>query len=113
MCFMFSDGAMFDALGHYKYFARTQRDHSFSQLNADASAQYKKKVVGVIVLVPDKFTLHFDDHEVMPIELSDDAGLPIVCKRGQLFSQVYGVHKIPTMNNLGNGNNTDPSASAG
>jgi hypothetical protein len=106
MSFFICDGTMLDAFGHYKYFSRAQRDGSVSQLNGDAAAQHKKKIVRVIMLVPDKFALHFDDHEVMAVELPHDAGSPIICKRGQLVGQVYGFHKIPTMNNLGNGNNT-------
>lgn len=113
MSFFFCDGTVFDAFGHHENFARAQRDHSISQLNADASAQHEKEIVSVVMLVPDKLPLHFDDHEVMPVELPNDAGLPIICERGQLVGQVYGFHKTPTMNNRGNGNNTDPSASAG
>jgi hypothetical protein len=85
MGFIFRDGTMLDALGHYKYFAWDQRDNSISQLNADASAQHEKKIVGVIMLVPDELALHFDNHEVMPVELPNDPRLPIICKRRQLI----------------------------
>ena len=113
MSLLFCDGTVFDAFGHHKNFTRAERDHSISQLNADASAQHEKKIVGVVMLVPDKLALHFDDHEVVAVELANNAGLKMIRKGGQLVGQVYSFHKIPTMNNLGNGNNTEPSASAG
>jgi hypothetical protein len=30
------------------------------------------------MLVPNELALHFDHHEVMPVELADDAGLPVL-----------------------------------
>jgi hypothetical protein len=60
--FILGHRAMFNSLGDYKYFARTQRDSSVSELNADAPAEDKKEIVSVVVLVPIEFALHFDDH---------------------------------------------------
>jgi len=73
----------------------------------------RKKIVGVLMLVPDKLTLHFDDHEIVPVELPHDARLPIVRKRRKPVGEVDGFHRIPSMNNLGNGSSTEPSGSGG
>jgi hypothetical protein len=78
MRFIFGDGTMFNALGNYKYFAGTQCDGSVSQLNVDASAEDQKEVVGFLVLMPNELTLHFDNHEVMSVELANDARLPML-----------------------------------
>jgi dihydrofolate reductase len=113
MRLVFSDRTMLHAFGHYKNLARTQPDRSFPQLNADAPAQHQKKIVRVVMLVPNELALHFHDHQVMAVELPHHARLPMIGKRRQLLRQVDGFHKIPTMNSLGNGNSTDPSGSAG
>jgi hypothetical protein len=111
--FILGHWTMFNAFGNDEYFTRTQRDGSVAQLNIDASAQDKKEIVGLVVLVPNELALHFDHHEVMSVELADDARLPIIRKCRQLVGQVYGFHDIATMNNRGNGSNTEPSRSAG
>jgi hypothetical protein len=54
------------------------------EFDADAAAEYKEKIVGVLVLVPDEFTFQLDDHQIVAVELSDDAGLPVVRKRESL-----------------------------
>ncbi len=84
MRFIFRDRAMFNPLGDHKNFTGTKHDHSVSKSNAHAPAEDKEKVVRILMLVPNKLALHFDYQQVMSIELADDAGLPVLCKRRQL-----------------------------
>lgn len=93
MCFIFGDRAMFDSFRHDKYFPRAERDNSLSKLNLDAPAEDQKEVISILVLVPNKLTLDFDNHEVMSVELTNDPGLPVLCKRRQLVGKVYGFHE--------------------
>lgn len=78
MSFILGHWTMFNAFGNDEYFTGTQRDGSIPQLDVDASAQDKKEIVGLVVLVPNELALHFDHHEVMSVELADDARLPII-----------------------------------
>jgi hypothetical protein len=93
MGFIFGDRAMFDSFRDYKYFTRTERDYSVPKLNVDAPAEDQKEVISIVVLVPDKLTLDFDNHEVMSVELTNDPGLPVLCKCRQLVGKVYGFHE--------------------
>jgi hypothetical protein len=78
MRFILGYWTMFNAFGHDEYFTGTERDDSIPQLNVDASAQDKEEIVGLIVLVPNELALHFDYHQIMPVELADDSRLPII-----------------------------------
>ena len=77
MGLLFSDRSVLYALGHHKYFARTKPNSAVSQLNGDMPNENQKEVVGIVVLVPNEFTLDLHDHEVMPVEATDNARLPI------------------------------------
>jgi hypothetical protein len=75
--FVFCDWAMFHTLRDHEHFARTKPHGAVSKLNDYAPAQDKKKIVSIVVLVPNKLALYFDHHQVMPVELTDHAGLPV------------------------------------
>jgi hypothetical protein len=65
------------ALGHHEYFARTNAHGTVAQLNRNMPDENQKEIIGVIVFVPNKFALDLHDHEVVPVEATDDARLPI------------------------------------
>lgn len=77
MGLVLSDRTVLNALGHYKYFAWTEPNSAVSQLNSDMSNENQKEVVSIVMLVPNKFTLDLDDHEVVTVEAADDVRLPI------------------------------------
>jgi len=64
---------MLDAFRYDVHLARSKRYRSTSQLDIEHALEDEKEVIGVIVLVPDKFTLHFHDHDVAIVELGDGA----------------------------------------
>jgi hypothetical protein len=90
--FLFGHRAMLDSLGDHEYFARPEGDHFLSKLNADAAAENKKEIVGVVMLVPDKFAFHLDYHQVMSVESTDDARLPVLRKGREFLSEIDRFH---------------------
>ena len=76
MGLVLSDRPVLNALGHDEYFAWTKPDNAVSQLNSHMPNENQKEVVGIVVLVPNKFALDLHDHEVVTVEASDDARLP-------------------------------------
>jgi hypothetical protein len=90
--FLFGHGAMFDVPGHYEHLAGAQGDAAVPHLNGQAALEYEEEVVGVVVLVPDKLAFDLDDHEVMPVELTDGSRLPVLRERRKFFRQVDGFH---------------------
>ncbi len=78
MGLIFGDGAVLDAFWDDEYFTWAEVDRTISQLNADASAENEEKIIRVVVLVPYEFAFEFDDHQVVTVELPDDAGLPVI-----------------------------------
>ena len=72
-----SDRAVFDTLGHDKYFTRTKPDNTVSQLNIQVSKENKKAVIGIVVLVPNKFPLDLHHHQVVTVEPAHNAWLPV------------------------------------
>jgi hypothetical protein len=86
------------ALGHDEYFAWTDPNGAIPQLNCDVPKENQKEVVGIVVLVPDEFTLDLHNHEVMPIEATDNPRLPVVRKCCELIDKIYRVsdfHLLP------------------
>jgi len=62
--FVFCDWAMFHTLRDHKHFARTKPHGAVSKLNDYPPAQDEKKIVRIVVLVPNKLALYFDHHQV-------------------------------------------------
>jgi hypothetical protein len=80
MGFLCCDRAMLDSLGYDEHLSRAKPDKPIAKLNFDSTRQYQKKVVRVLVLVPDELPLHLDHHQVVPVELTDHARLPVLRK---------------------------------
>jgi len=78
MGLVLGDRSMFDALGHYEYFAWADTHGAAAHLNGDMPNQNQKEVVGIIVFVPDEFAFDLHDHEVMTVEAADDSRLPMI-----------------------------------
>ena len=90
------DGSVLDTFGNDEYLARPDRNICVSKLNVDPAAENEKEVIRVVVLVPYELALHLDHHEVVSVELTDDAGLPVVRKGPELMRQVNGFHEWKT-----------------
>ena len=60
-----------------------------SHLDRDATLEDEKEIVGFIVLVPDKFTLDLDDHEVVTVELPHVRGCQCP-QRSKLLARLIG-----------------------
>jgi hypothetical protein len=81
--FAFRHGPVLDAFGNHEDLAGTKRYGSVAHLNRDAAAQDEEEVVRIVVFVPHEFTLDFRDHDVVAVELADDARLPMLGKLRQ------------------------------
>ena len=63
------NGAMLDAPGHDVHLPRPERDRSIAKLDIQHAIQDQEEIIGIVGLVPDKFTLHFHAHNVAIVEL--------------------------------------------
>lgn len=86
------NGSVLDSFGDDEYLARPDRNASVSKLNVDPAAENEKEVIRVVVLVPYELALHLDHHQIVSVELTDDAGLPVVREGLELMRQVDGFH---------------------
>jgi len=77
MSFLYCDRAMFDALRNDEHFSPAKPDNPIAKLNFDLTRQDEKEIVRVIVFVPNELPLYLEHHQVMPVELTDYAGLAV------------------------------------
>ena len=90
MGFLGGERPVLHSLWNDEDLARPDRNASIPKANVDAAAENQKKIIRVVVLMPSELALHLDHHEVVPVELTDDAGLPVVrvsslCARSDAF----------------------------
>jgi hypothetical protein len=78
MGFLFSNGAVLDAFWDDKYFAGAKRHGPISQVNANPPVENQEKIVRIFVLMPYELASDLDDHEIVTVELADDAWLPVL-----------------------------------
>jgi polyisoprenoid-binding protein YceI len=64
-----------------EHLTRFQCDYLFAHLNVYATLEHQKEIVRVIVLMPNKFALNLDHHQIVAIELTNHAGLPVLRER--------------------------------
>ena len=91
------DGSVFHAFGHHEYFAWPEPNGAVSQLNSDMPDENQKKIVGIVVLMPNEFALDLYDHEIVPVEAAYDARLPIIRKCREFIREVDWVHDFAAL----------------
>ena len=89
---LYGNGPVLDSFGNDENFARPDRDIFVSKLNVDPTAENEKKIIRVVVLMPYEFALDLDHHEIVSVEPTDDAGLPVVRERLEPMRKVDGFH---------------------
>src|SRR5262245_29962506 len=62
MHFLLRDGSMLHPLGYNEYLTGAQGYGPLPQLDVKLAFENQEKIIGLIVLVPDEFALHFDHH---------------------------------------------------
>lgn len=91
------DGPVLDAFGNHEHFAGTETNGAVSQLEGDFPDENQKEVIGVVVFVPNEFTLDLYHQEVVSVEGADDARLPIVRKCREFIGKIDCVHQYHEM----------------
>jgi hypothetical protein len=64
---------------------------SISKLNVEHALQDEKKVIGVVMFVPDKFAFQFHDHDIEIVELGNCARRKVLGKRRQFLRQINAI----------------------
>jgi hypothetical protein len=76
---------MLDTLWYNVHLPRPKGDRSISKLNVEHALQDEKKVIGVVMFVPNKFAFQFHDHDIAIVELRDCTRRKVLGKRRQLL----------------------------
>ncbi len=59
-------------------------DGPVAEVDAQMAAQDQKELVLVLMVVPDKLALEFDQFDVLPVQLTDDARGPVLAEAREL-----------------------------
>jgi hypothetical protein len=86
--------AVLDASGHHDEFARPDVDRPVAELNPEATANSKKELVFVFVVVPHEHTLKFCQFHFLTIERSDNFRSPVLGDPEQFIVQGDFVHAL-------------------
>jgi hypothetical protein len=81
MGFVLGHWAMLDPLRHHEDLTRAKLNRPVSQLNGDVSSENQKEIVRVVMFVPNEFTFDLHHHEVVTVEATDNARLPVFRER--------------------------------
>ena len=92
MRLLLRDGTVLLPLGDNKQLARTKGDITLAHANGDATFENKEEVIRVRVRVPDKLALDLDHHEIVTVELTDHAWLPVIFEGSEFVYEVDGWH---------------------
>src|SRR6202453_3322658 len=79
---LISDRAMLHSARHDKDLSRAKNHIALSHLNCHSALQDEEKIVRIVVLVPGKWTVHFDDHQIVAIELTHGSRFEMLRERG-------------------------------
>lgn len=75
--FLFRDWPVLDAFRKGKPLSRAVRDVPLANLISDATAQHQKKIIAVVVFVPNELAFHFDNHQIMAVNFPNRSRLPV------------------------------------
>lgn len=91
-------GAVLRAFGDDEQLSWAKGDVTLTHANGDTTLENKKEVIRVVVRMPDELALDLDHHEIVTIELADDARLPVTFEGGELVCEIDGLHsRYPVM----------------
>lgn len=89
---LFRFWTVFDSFGDYEDFARVQNYVTMPHMNREPTFQYQKEIICIIVLVPAERTFHFDNHEIVAIELAHGSWFVLFRERCKLLGKIDGMH---------------------
>src|SRR6266478_337436 len=89
------NGAVLDAVRDDNEFAFAHHTLTIAEFHAERALHDEKKLVFVIVMVPEKFSFELDGFHQRIIDFAYDAGLVVLGNETEFFFQVYGVHGAP------------------
>src|SRR5262249_12793080 len=71
------NGVVLNPLWNDEELPRRKSDLAIAELDHQATLEDEEQLVGVLMTVPDEFTLELRDLHVLTVELTDDAGAPM------------------------------------
>lgn len=63
-----------------------------SKLDTECSTHDEKELVLVLMMMPDELALEFDKLHLLPVQLTDDFGPPVISDLRQLLGEIDFVH---------------------
>ena len=85
-------GDVLDTLLDHKHLSFFHRNFLISKSNLHFTLDHDERLVGIVMLMPYKITLKFDEFKLVIIQLSNHLRRPMLRKEGQLLSKIDGVH---------------------
>src|SRR5271157_3376582 len=89
MDLLFGNWAMLDASGHDWKLAFLQPDIAVPELHPESPLDHQEQLVFVVMLMPNKLALEFHQLDVLPVQLANDPGAPVIVEEGELLTQVH------------------------
>jgi hypothetical protein len=72
-----------------------QPDLPVTEIHPKPPFHYQEKLILILMMMPDEFSLEFDQFDVLAIELAGDPWVPMVVDLAELFLDVYFLHLHP------------------
>ena len=91
------DRAVLRALRNNEQLARLQGHAAISQTYREPTFEDEEEVIGIIMFVPHEFSLDFDYHKVVIVELTNGSRLPVLSKCRELLGEVDSIHFLTPM----------------
>jgi hypothetical protein len=93
--FFIRAGPVLDSAGNNKTLPGSQSNHVVSKLDAKIPLPDQEQFIFLIVVMPGKLALHFDDFDFLAIQSRDDFGPPMFAEQGKLLVQIdLGQHSF-------------------
>src|SRR5438309_5060917 len=89
------DGAVLDAVRDHNEFAFAHHTFTIAEFHAEGALDDEKKLVFVIVMMPEKFSFELDGFHKAIIDFTYDARQVVLGNEIEFFLQVYRVHGAP------------------
>ena len=85
---------MVDAPRDDQEFPFLQPDLPVTKIHPKPPFHYQEKLILVLMMMPDKLPLEFDQFDVLAIQVTGDSGVPVLVELAELFLNVYFLHLI-------------------
>ena len=88
------DGPVLDAARDDQKLPFFQPERMVPKIHSESPLDDQEQLILVLMMMPDKLSLEFDQLDVLAVQIANDPRIPVVVEQAEFFLDVYFLHLL-------------------